>query len=146
MRLINGAVNAVLMATLLKPMARLMIGRWRRRIQESPAAAIGAQVEELFEAALVEELAPAIAKATPAEIDEITDVAATSEGRSTFRMLLLAGFVIGLTAATAYGITGLVKRRRQAQAAERELVAVPIEDDATEAIDDAIGAALVEEG
>ena len=66
MKVIRGVANAVLMVTLIKPMARLTVGRWRKRVQESPAAVIGIPVQELFEAALVAELAPAVEALEPA--------------------------------------------------------------------------------
>ena len=66
MRVIHGVANAVLMVTLIKPMARLAVRRWRRQAQESRAAAIGVPMQELFEAALVEELAPAVEALAPA--------------------------------------------------------------------------------
>jgi hypothetical protein len=154
MRLIKGIVNAVLMATLIKPMVRLTIGRWRKRVQESPAAALGIGVQEMFEAALLEELAPVVAEPEVVEgaVAEAVSEAAAIEtieaeaGRSAFRILLMAGVLIAATTAVAYGIAALLKRRRAAQVAERDLVAVPIQADPDEAIDDVAIEALVGEG
>ena len=56
MRLVRGSVNAVLMVTLVKPVVRLFVARWRKRMQESAATTIGIPMQELMEAALIEEL------------------------------------------------------------------------------------------
>ena len=161
MRVIHGVANAVLMVTLIKPMARLAVRRWRRQAQESRAAAIGVPMQELFEAALVEELAPAVEALAPAVealapttaleavlADDvvIVELAQAEAGRSLVRVLLVGGLVIALTTAAAYGVTQLIRRRREAEAAERELVAVPVEGDEAEALDELALEALVEEG
>ena len=52
MRLVRGIVNAVLMATLIKPIVRLTVSRWRRRARESAAATVGIPVQELLEISL----------------------------------------------------------------------------------------------
>lgn len=145
MRLIKGIIDAVLMATLIKPMVRLTVGRWRRRVQESPATVIGLQVQELFETALVEELAPAVTELESAPAASSIEIIEAEAGRSAFRVLLVAGVVMATTTAAAYGIAELVRRRREAQAAERKLVAVPIEEDAAEAIEDVAQEAVAEE-
>lgn len=161
MRVIRGVANAVLMVTLIKPMVRLTVGRWRKRVQESPAAAIGIPVQELFEAALIEELAPAVEALTPAvevlapaveEIDaapieeiDVVEVAQAAAGRSFIRVMLVAGVVIVATTAVAYGVAELLRRRREAEAAERDLVAVPIEGDEAEELEDVALEALAEE-
>lgn len=145
MRAVRGVINGVLMVTLIKPVVRVMVGRWRKRAQESPAAVIGIQMQELFEAALVEELAPPASEleVMPAEIADMTE---DSEGRSMFRLALLAGIVIAVATATAYAVAGYIERRREAQAQESELIAIPVEPESDETIEDAAQEALVEEG
>ena len=161
MRVIHGVANAVLMVTLIKPMARLAVRRWRRQAQESRAAAIGVPMQELFEAALVEELAPAVEALAPAvealapttdleagladDID-VVELEQAEAGRSLIRVQLVGGLVIAVTTAVAYGISQLIRRRREAEAAERELVAVPVAGAEAEALDDVAVEALVEEG
>ena len=138
MRVVSGSVNAVLMVTLVKPIVRRMVARWRRQAQESPAAAMGIPVQELLETALIEELG-ATAVELEAELDEAEEQQA---GRSIVRSLLIAGVVATAITGAAFGIAKLVQRRREARAAkERELVAIPIET-ASEAIEEAAEEAL----
>jgi hypothetical protein len=126
MRMVRGTVNAILMVTLIKPVVRLMVSRWRRQVQESPAAAMGLPVQELLETALLEELG-----ANTAEIDAEETAEATVElqqGRSTIRTLLFVGALAAMSTGMAVVVTRLIRRRREAQKAEeRELVAVPVE-------------------
>ena len=56
MNVIRRIGNAVLMVTLVKPVVRLFVARWRKRMQESAATTIGIPMQELMEAALIEEL------------------------------------------------------------------------------------------
>ena len=162
MKVIRGVANAVLMVTLIKPMARLTVGRWRKRVQESPAAVIGIPVQELFEAALVEELAPAVEalapaveelvpiveelETAPADDIDVVEMVQTEAGRSFIRVVLVAGVVIVVTTAVAYGVADLIRRRREAEAAERELVAVPVETGEAEELEDVALEAIAEEG
>ena len=150
MRAVRGAINGILMVTLIKPIVRVMVGRWRRRAQESPAAVIGMQVQELFEAALVEELAPSVAdlETAPADIAEVVDSAEVVEeagGRSKFRLLLLA-FGVAVAVAATFAVVDYIRERREAQAREAELITIPVEPDPDEAIDDVVQEALVEGG
>ncbi len=138
MRVVRGAANAVLMVTLIKPLARLMVGRWRKQVQESPAASLGIPMQEMLEAALVEELGPATTESQAAELE----AAVTEAGRSTLRLLLLAGIVIAATTATAYAVASYIGRRRKAQAEEHKLVAVSIETDSPQPIEDVAQEAL----
>jgi len=126
MRLLRGAANAVLMATLVKPVVRRMLAQWRKRAQESPAATIGVPMEGLLEAALLEELAGAaeVAESPPAEILE------EAAGRGAVRTIALVGIVVALTTGIAWAIATLVRRRREAaeaQAQDPEWVAVPVD-------------------
>ena len=143
MRVVSGTVNAVLMVTLIKPMVRLMVGRWRKRAQESTAAALGIPMQELLEAALIEELASPALQAEAASAG-IADIAEGAGGRSTLRLLLLTGVVVAVTTATAYAAAGYIRRRREAQAEERELVAVPIETLSPEEAEGVIQGALAD--
>ncbi len=138
MRVVRGAVNAVLMVTLIKPLARLMVGRWRKQVQESPAASLGIPMQEMLEAALVEELGTAAAETQASEIEATM----TEAGRSTLRLLLAAGIVIAAATAAAYAVASYIGRRRKAQAEGRELVAVSIETDSPEPIEDVAQEAL----
>ena len=140
MRVIRGTVNAILMVTLIKPMVRLTVGRWRKRVQESPAASLGLPVQELLETALIEELAPQVT-----ELELVTAGLDEPEGgRSRLRLLLLAGLVIAVATATTYAVAGYLQRRREAQAEERELVAVPIETPVPETVEDMAQEALAD--
>ena len=65
MRWMRGIINAVLMVTLVKPVVRRMVARWRRRARESAATTIGIPVQELLEAALIAELAAPAADLRP---------------------------------------------------------------------------------
>lgn len=162
MRVVRGIVNGILMVTLIKPMARLTVARWRKRVQESPAAVIGIPVQELFEAALVQELAPALEALAPAveelapaveeleaaavEDIDVVEMAQAAAGRSFIRVVLVAGVVIAVVTAAAYGVAGLIRRRRGAKASERELVAVPVEGGEVEALEDVALEAMAGEG
>lgn len=139
MRLTQGPINAVLMLTLVKPIVRRMVARWRRQAQESPAAAIGIPVQELLETALIEELGAA---AVDLET-ELTEAEVVPRGRSTIRTLVIAGVLVAAATAAAIGVAKLVQRRREAKGAnEREPVAIPIEP-AAEAVADTAEEALV---
>lgn len=126
MRMVRGTVNAILMVTLIKPVVHLMVSRWRRQVQDSPAAAMGLPVQELLETALLEELNANAAERDTAE-PSLAPVEG-SRGRSTIRTLLFVGALVAVSTGTAVVITRLIRRRREAQEAEeRELVAIPIE-------------------
>lgn len=126
MRRIRAIINAVLVATLLKPMLRRSIARWRREARESAEATIVIPAHELLETVLAarlgsEALSP---QATP---EELGDVA----GRSNLWTVLILGTVAALTAASVIAIAALRRRRRAALTHEpqpaKELVAVPVE-------------------
>ena len=132
MRVVRGIVNAVLMATLIKPIVRLTVTRYRKRAQASPAATFGIPVQELVEAALIEELAPAAVALQVEDLqlapeEAIEDIA----GRSAIRTLLIAGVVVVAIAGAAAAIATLIKRRREAR--DAEWVAVPVEGSTEEA-------------
>ena len=125
MNVIRGTANAILMVTLVKPVVRLFVARWRKRMQESAATTMGIPMRELMEAALIEELGGPVA-VSPAEP---TDLMEDLGGRSTVRTVLLAGIVIVAVSGAAVGVAGLIRRRREQaeRNRQRELVAVPIE-------------------
>ncbi len=49
MRLIRGTINAILVATLVKPMARWTVARWRRRAREYAEETFVMPAQELYE-------------------------------------------------------------------------------------------------
>lgn len=141
MRMMRGLANAVLMVTLVRPIVRLSVSRWRKRARESAPAVISGPMQELFEAALIEELSPPVVELEPlAEVEPPVDLEALADevvadvaGRSAVRTLVIAGSLIALTAVSVVAVRRVVQRRR----ADRELVAVPIETEAAEAIEEA---------
>ncbi|MEX1295519.1 MAG: hypothetical protein AB1Z67_05035 [Candidatus Limnocylindrales bacterium] len=136
MRLVRGTVNAVLMVTLIKPVAHLMVSRWRKQVQESPAAAMGLPVQEMFETALLEELG-ATSAGLEAPAAKALDL---EEGRSVIRTLIVVGALVALSTAAAVVITRLIRRRQRAD--EGEWVAVPVEAD-EEVIEDVAEESLI---
>ena len=143
MRVVRGTVNAVLMMTLVKPIVRLTVRRWRKRAEESAATTMGIPVQELVEAALIEELAPELARLDELDLDGLDEAAEETieqiTGRSAIRTVLIAGIVAAAVAGSAWAITTAVRRRREAQAAAKkdsEWVAVPVEE-AAEAVEEA---------
>lgn len=141
MRMMRGVANAFLMVTLVRPIVRLSVSRWRKRAREAAPAAISGPMQELFEAALIQELAPPVVELGPlADVESPADLEALAEeavvdaaGRSVVRTLVIAGVLIALTAVSVVAIRRVVQRRR----ADRELVAVPVGAEAAEAIEEA---------
>ena len=134
MRAIRGVVNGILMVTLMKPIVRLMVGRWRKQVQASPAATIGLPVQELLEAALIEELAMST---TAMEAPLIEEVEPLDDGRSVRSMLFVALAITVATAAAVLIARAIRERRAQAaKAGSPDVVAVPIEvdEDVTEEV------------
>jgi len=143
MRWMRGIMNAVLMATLVKPVARRMVARWRRRAQESAATTIGIPVQELLETALIEELAVPAADRQPSPAETAEQLA----GRGVIRTMLIAGAVVTVIAGAAVAIAALIRRRREAheaQAEESEWVAVPVDASIEEAEETVAQEALIE--
>ena len=139
MRVFKGLANALLMVTLIRPVVRLMVRRWRKQAQESPAATIGIPVQELVEAALIEELAPLAIELEPSLEETVEELA----GRSMIRTLFIAGIAIALTAGAAIAIATVIRRQREGQKGS-EWVAVPVGgtpeevEEAEEAIEEAL--------
>lgn len=147
MRLIRGVVNAFLMVTLVRPIVRLTVSRWRKRAREAAPAVISLPVQELFEAALIEELSPLVVEPAPladpgpsadaetlADLETLAqDMVVEAAGRSTLRAVVIGGGLIAVIAISAVAIRSLIRRRR----ANRGLVAVPVESEAAEAIEEA---------
>jgi hypothetical protein len=126
MKAIRATINAVLVATLMKPLLRRSIRRWRQEVMDTTEATFIIPAHELLETALstrggAEESGPQL---TTEMVDEMA-------GRSTFRTLLVVGMVAAIAAASAFGIAAVRRRRRAAAALEqrepKELVAVPVE-------------------
>ena len=136
MRLVRGTVNALLMVTLVRPIVRLMVSRWRKQAQESVPAAIALPMQELFEAALVEELSPPVVELELEPALEVEPEAVVEElileeaGRSAIRILFVAGVVITVATIAVAAIANVIQRRRAAGA--REWVAVPVEAEEAE--------------
>ena len=143
MRWMRGIANAVLMVTLVKPVVRRMVARWRRQARESAAATIGVPMQELFEIALVEELAP---PGPDLESDLLEDSEELT-GRSTLRTMLVVVALAATIAVATAAVATLIRRRREARAArteQSEWVAMPV-GTATEQVDDrVVEEALVE--
>lgn len=133
MRWMRGIVNAVLMATLVKPVVRRMVARWRRRARESAATTIGIPVQGLLEMALIEELTPPAADLQPSPAETPEQLA----GRGMIRTVLIAGAVVTVIAVAAVAIGAMIRRRREAREAQAEgseWVAVPVDASAEEAV------------
>ncbi len=127
MRGIRAIINAVLVATLLKPMLRRSVARWRKEARASAEATIVIPARELLSAQLAPE-----ASGPQLMSDEAADVA----GRSILGTVLVLGAVAALAVASALAIAALRRRRRSAITREpevrKELVAVPVEVPAEE--------------
>ena len=126
-RWVRGTVNGLLMVTLVRPVVHRMVTRWRKRAQGSAATTIGIPVQELLEAALMEELGVQKADLAPTPFE----AAEPPEGRSTVRTLIILGLAVALTVGAAVAIRTLWRRRREmadAQVEDPEWVAVPVEE------------------
>ena len=126
MRWIRGSVNAVLMVTLVKPVVRRMVTRWRRRAQESPATMIAMPMQGLLEAALMEELAATAGDEQPAPVETSEQPADKGMGRT----LLVVGVVVAVAVGVAVAVAAVNRRRREGEAEQSEdseWVAVPVE-------------------
>ena len=127
MRWMRGFVNAVLMVTLVKPIVRRMVGRWRRRAQESPATMIAMPMQGLLETALMEELAATAGDGQPAPVETSEQPADEGMGRT----LLVVGVVVAVAVGVAVTVAAVNRRRRREGEAEQsedsEWVAVPVE-------------------
>jgi len=126
-RWVRGTVNGLLMVTLVRPVVHRMVTRWRKRAQESAATTIGIPVQELLEAALMEELGVQTADLASAPIEAVEP----PDGRSTLRTLVILGLLVALTAGAAVAIRTLWRRRREmidAQVEDPEWVAVTVEE------------------
>lgn len=128
MRSIRRLGNALLMVMLARPVTRVVVSRWRKRARESKAAPVALPLQELLEAALVEELGGPSAEAHPAAGESFE----ASVGRSTMRSLLIAGSLVAVIAIGAVAVAAVIRRRRAAREAE-EWVAVAVETSTEEA-------------
>jgi len=126
MRWIRGSFNAVLMVTLVKPVVRRMVGRWRRRAQESPATMIAMPMQGLLETALMEELAATAGDGQQAPVETSEQPADGGMGRT----LLIVGVVVVVAVGVAVTVAAVNRRRREGEAEQSEdaeWVAVPVE-------------------
>jgi hypothetical protein len=147
MRWIRGTVNAILVATLIRPVARRLIARTRRRAREHPVAPLMIPAEELFETALLAELGASLAGSSEADIEVTSEEAVETieeiAGRSTVRTLLLLGLLAAAVASAAWAVATIVRRRRQARTSEHktgqdEWVAVPVDTPSDEPVEAAV--------
>ena len=126
MRWIRGIANAMLMATLVKPVVRFMVGRWRKRARESVPTAISLPVQQLIETALVEELSLSGDELKTPPAGTLEDPA----GSGAFRRVIVAGSVLVAIAVLVAVIATTIRRRREAREAQaegRDRVAIPVE-------------------
>lgn len=142
-RWMRAIANAVLMATLVKPVVRRMVARWRRRAQESAATTIGIPVQELLEAALIEELVQTDVDLRPSPVETPEQL----PGRGLLGSLFIVGAVVAVIAVAVVAGAALIRRRREAREAPAdgsEWVAVPV-DVSTEETEEAVAEeALIE--
>jgi hypothetical protein len=126
MRLIRGPINAILVATLLKPIARRIIATWRRRARDYADETFIIPAQELLETALAPQLLLADSSLPAADAEAIGETG----GRSVLRTLVIVGALATIVAATVVAV-GYVRRRRAEVASQpeaaQEVVAVPIE-------------------
>jgi uncharacterized protein (DUF2062 family) len=127
MRGMRGIVNAMLMATLVKPMVRLAVARWRKRAREAAPEAISLPMQQLVEAALVQELSPALAELEMAEAGEPLE----SAGNGTLRTAIIMGGVLTVVSASMAVAVTVIRRRREAARRARR-VAIPVETETGE--------------
>ena len=131
MKWIRATVNAVLVATLVKPMLRWSISRWRRQAAQYAEATIVIPAHELLEAALPPQLV-----ALGASLEPTFDEADDEAEQDTMRTVVLVGAVVAVIAASALVVAAVVRRRRTAAAPAPKVatdpVAVPIEVPAAE--------------
>ena len=142
----RGMANTMLLATALRPVVRVAVARWRKRAQASAPRAISVPVQQLIEAALLQELSASAPAATrpnaPAAPRPNTPAGALIEttDASALRSVLIVAGAIAAGALITMAVAALIRRRRavrQAQVEGPDWVAVPV-DEATEAAEDAL--------
>lgn len=147
MRWIRGTFNAILVATLVRPVTRRLIARTRRRAREHPVAPLMIPVEELFETTLLAELGASLAGIPEADVEVTSEEAVETieeiAGRSTIRTLLLLGLLAAAVTSAAWAAATIVRRRRQARTSEQktgqdERVAIPVETPSDESVEAAV--------
>lgn len=120
MRWIRGPINAVLVATLVKPMARWMIARWRRRARDYAEETIILPAQELLGSALSPQpvlLDPSLPPVNGQDIDEL-------KGRGLLRTVLIVGVVAAIAATVIWALVSL-RRRRSATASQPQAAGEP---------------------
>ena len=127
MRWLRGTVNAVLVATLVRPVVRRLIARTRRRAREHPVSPLMMPVEDLLETALMAELAASRADREPV----LDEAGGEHPERSTVSTLLRVGAAAAVVAIATVATVVIVRRRRsrvpQPGAAKADWVAVPVD-------------------
>ena len=113
MRWIRGPINAVLAATLVKPVARWMIARWRRRARDYAEETIILPAQELLGSALPRQLALLDPGLPPAK------------GRGLLRTVLIVGVVTAIAAAGIWALVSL-RRRRSATVSQPQAAGEPV--------------------
>jgi hypothetical protein len=113
MRWIRGPINAVLAATLVKPMARWMIARWRRRARDYAEETIILPAQELLGSALPLRLALLDPGLPPAK------------GRGILHTVLIVGVVAAIAAAGIWALVSL-RRRRSATVSQPQAAGDPV--------------------
>lgn len=122
MRWMRGIVNAMVMATLVRPVVRLAVARWRKRARETAPAAISLPMQQLVEAALIEELSPPPVELEAAETGEPLEPAGDRNLRT---LIIMGGVLTVVSASMAVAVTVIRRRREAARRAKR--VAIPVE-------------------
>jgi hypothetical protein len=123
----------MLMATLVRPVVRIGVAKWRRRARQTGPAAISLPVQQLIEAALVDELS----RSRPVPPSPATS---PRDDANEMRTVLVVAAVTVVVALSALAIATLIRRRRRARAAPVERpdwVAVRV-DASTETVEDAV--------
>ncbi len=145
MRWRRGTINAVLAVTLVRPVARRLIAKARRRAREHPASALMIPAQELLETALLAELSASEAGLEPMP-DETRDELAD---RHMVRTVLLVGALAVALAAAALAIATVVRRRRshtpEPETDANDWVAVPVEVPAEESGEAIVSEAPIDE-
>jgi hypothetical protein len=134
-RWIRGTVNAILVATLVKPMTRWMIARARRNTREFAAATVVIPVQEFFEGTVAPRM---MAKDAALPVEETIEEVAE---QSALRTVLIVGAAGAVIVGTIAVVATIVRRRRRAAAEATgasgsedatEWVAVPVEQPSEE--------------
>jgi hypothetical protein len=114
----------MLVATLVKPTARWLIARIRRRAREQAPSAIVLPIEELLAQEFLEAAATSPLDDPDAGLQRET--ADELAGRSMVRTVIIIGALAALIAVSAWAITTVIRRRRLSEAAESQAISEPV--------------------